>query len=111
MLVVMAPGGSEDSDLPRKAFGEGADIFLAKPVPADRLRDVWAGLPEREKQKTRRSLTLFASVICHCDFGRSCSLRSTNISGTGTLLQGTHNLERKGLIARERVRSPLPKQI
>ena len=90
--VVIVMSMTEDIGLLRKAFGEGADLFLVKPVPADRLHRMLAGIPEWKSKRHAVRLPLFTAVRCECD-GHICSLRSLNVSETGILLQGAHKCE------------------
>jgi CheY-like chemotaxis protein len=78
----------------RKAFGEGADLVLTKPIPADRLRRMLAAmdLPEWKGKRHAVRLPLFAEVKCMWN-GQQYSLRSLNISESGMLLQPSVDVE------------------
>jgi CheY-like chemotaxis protein len=87
---------SATDDIPslRKAFGEGADLVLTKPLTAGRLRPLLAVMDSpgwRNKRKAAR-LPLFTEVHCTWD-GRQYLLRSMNISESGMLLQGSLDAE------------------
>jgi CheY-like chemotaxis protein len=86
-LIVML---SATDDIPtlRKAFGEGADLVLTKPVGADLLRRMLAAmdLPDWKGKRHAARLPLFAETKCSWN-GRQFSLRSLNISESGMLLQ------------------------
>lgn len=81
---------SATDDIPslRKAFGEGADLVLTKPIPADRLRRMLTALelPDWKGKRHAARLPLFTEVICTWK-GEKFSLRSLNISESGMLLQ------------------------
>jgi hypothetical protein len=78
----------------RKAFGEGADFVLTKPVAAARLRPMLAGMDSSEWKGRRHAarLPLFTEVICTWD-DRQFPLRSMNISESGMLLQPSVDIE------------------
>jgi len=81
---------SPTDDIPnlRKAFGEGADMVLTKPIHADHLRRFLAAMdsPDWRRKKAAARLPLPAEVQCEWQ-GRQYALRSLNISETGILLQ------------------------
>jgi CheY-like chemotaxis protein len=79
---------TEDVESLRKAFGEGADFVLTKPLTASRLRPMLAAMDSSGwKFKTRAArLPLFTEVTCTWD-ERQFPLRSLNISESGMLLQ------------------------
>jgi CheY-like chemotaxis protein len=83
---------STTDDIPslRKAFGEGADFVLTKPVTAGRLRPMLAAMdsPGWKGRRHAARLPLFTEVSCTWD-GRHSALRSMNISESGMLLQGS----------------------
>ena len=86
-IIVML---SDKDDIPslRKAFGEGADLVLIKPVPADRLRRMLTAMEMSDWKCKRHAarLPLFTAVICRWN-GREFPVRSLNISESGMLLQ------------------------
>ena len=81
---------SSTDDIPslRKAFGEGADMVIAKPVHADRLRRMLAAMdsPDWKHKRAAARLPLHTEVICTCD-NQPHALHSLNISESGMLLQ------------------------
>lgn len=86
-IIVMLTD-TEDIGSLRSAFGEGADLVLTTPVPADRLRRMLTAmdLPEWKGRRHAARLPLFAEVICTWH-ERQFTLRSMNISESGMLLQ------------------------
>jgi len=72
----------------RKAFGEGVDFVLNKPLTAGRLRPMLAAMESSGWNFKRRAarLPLFTEVICTWN-ERQFPLRSMNISESGLLLQ------------------------
>lgn len=87
---------SATDDIPslRKAFGEGADLVLSKPVTGGRLRPMLAVMDSPGWKGKRRAarLPLFTEVNCTWD-GRQFLLRSMNISESGMLVQGSLDAE------------------
>jgi len=87
---------SATDDIPslRKAFGEGADFVLTKPVTAGRIRPMLAAMdsPGWKGRRHAARLPLFTEVVCACD-ERQFPLRSMNISETGMLLHPSLDLE------------------
>ena len=87
---------SATDDIPslRKAFGEGADLVVTKPVTASRLRPMLAAMdsPGWKNKRNAARLPLFTEVNCTWD-SRQFSLRSLNISESGMLLQGSLDAE------------------
>jgi CheY-like chemotaxis protein len=87
---------SATDDIPslRKAFGEGADLVLTKPVTAGRLRPMLAAMdsPGWKGKRSAARLPLFTEVSCTWD-GRHYAMRSMNISESGMLLQGKLDAE------------------
>lgn len=81
---------SATDDIPslRKAFGEGADFVLPKPVQAERLRRMLAAMdsPDWKHKRAAARLPLFTDVTCTCG-NQQHALRSLNISESGMLLQ------------------------
>jgi CheY-like chemotaxis protein len=86
-IIVMLSATDDVASL-RKAFGEGADLVVTKPISADRLRRMLAAmdLPEWKGKRHTARLPLFTEVSCTWD-GRQFPLRSVNISESGMLLQ------------------------
>ena len=85
--IVMLSSNDEIKTL-RKAFSEGADLVLTKPIAASRLRPVLAAMDSPGWNSRRHSarMPLFTPVKCIWD-DRQFSLRSLNISEGGILLQ------------------------
>jgi len=85
-IVMLSP----TADIPslRKAFGEGADLVITKPVQAEHLRRMLAAMesPEWKHKKAAARLPMFSEVICTCD-NRQHALNGLNISESGMLLQ------------------------
>jgi len=81
---------SSTDDIPslRKAFGEGADFVIPKPVHADRLRRMLAAMdsPDWKHKRAAARLPLFTDVTCTCN-SHQHALHSLNISESGMLLQ------------------------
>ncbi len=85
---------SDDIESLRTAFREGADLVVAKPVSADRLRRMLTSMDFREWKRRRPAarLPLFTEVTC--TWGqRQLRLRSSNISESGMLLQQSLDAE------------------
>src|SRR6266849_1042897 len=91
--IVMLSAADDIGNL-RKAFGEGADFVLAKPVTAALLRPMLAAMDSSGWKGKRHAarLPLFTEVVCKWD-GRQIPLRSMNISESGMLLQPTVDVE------------------
>jgi CheY-like chemotaxis protein len=91
--IVMLSATDDIASL-RKAFGEGADFVLTKPVTAGRIRPMLAAMdsPGWKGRRHAARLPLFTEVVCTCD-ERQFPLRSMNISETGMLLQPSLELE------------------
>lgn len=86
--TIVMLNATEDIVSLRKAFGEGADFVLTKPVSAGRLHPMLAALasPKWKEKRSAARLPLFTEV--HCKRGdQEFSLRSLNISESGVLLQ------------------------
>jgi CheY-like chemotaxis protein len=85
IIAVLSP--SNEVAVVRKAFGEGADLVLTKPLAADRLRRMLAAIGSLEwRNRSGARLPLFTDVRCSSG-GREFRLRSLNISESGMLLQ------------------------
>jgi CheY-like chemotaxis protein len=85
-IIMLSATG--DIESVRKAFGEGADLVLTKPLTAARLRPMLAAMESsgwRGKRHAAR-LPLFTEVVCTWD-NRKFPLRSLNVSESGMLLQ------------------------
>ena len=92
--AIIVLSATDDIEVFRRAFGEGADLVLTKPLTAGRLRPMLASL-ECQAWKGRRHsvrLPLFTEVTCKCG-DRPFPLRSLNISEGGMLLQPSTDLE------------------
>jgi CheY-like chemotaxis protein len=92
--TIVMLSATDDISILRKAFGEGADFVLAKPVTAGRIRPMLAAM-ESPGWKGRRHavrLPLITEVICTWD-DRQFPLRSLNISESGMLLQPSPEIE------------------
>jgi two-component system, OmpR family, response regulator MtrA len=85
-IIVML---SATDDIPslRKAYSEGADLVLTKPVSADHLRRMLAAmdLPDWKNRRHAARLPLFTDVKCSWK-DKQCTVRSMNISESGMLL-------------------------
>ena len=92
-IIVMLSEADDVASL-RTAFGEGADLVLTKPIPADRLRRMLAAIDLGGWKNKRHAarLPLFTEVICAWR-GWEFPLRSMNISTSGMLLQPAVDVE------------------
>jgi CheY-like chemotaxis protein len=85
--TIVMLSATENIDSLRRAFGEGADLVLAEPVSAARLRTMLAAIDSpRWKGRHAARLPLFTEVNCMWD-GWQFPLRGMNISESGMLLQ------------------------
>ncbi len=86
--TIVMLSATDDIGSLRKAFGEGADFVLTKPVTASRLRPMLAAMDSSGWKGRRHAarLPLFTEVVCTWD-DRQFPLRSMNISESGMLLQ------------------------
>ena len=86
-IIVMLSATNDVGTL-RRAFGEGADLVVTKPISADRLRRMLLALdlPDWKGKRHAARLPLFTEVNCTWK-GRQFPLRSLNISESGMLLQ------------------------
>ncbi|HYW99813.1 MAG TPA: response regulator [Candidatus Elarobacter sp.] len=92
--TIVMLSSSDDVENVRKAFGEGADFVLTKPVTAARLRPMLAAMdsPGWQGRRLAARLPLFTEVICA--YGeKQFPLRSMNISESGMLLQPSVDIE------------------
>jgi CheY-like chemotaxis protein len=91
--TIVMLSATDDIESLRKAFGEGADFVLTKPVTAGRLRPMLATMDSSGwKGKRHARLPLFTEVICTWD-DRQFHLRNMNISESGMLLQPSVDVE------------------
>ena len=92
--TIVMLSATDDIGSLRKAFGEGADFVLTKPVTAGRIRPMLAAMDSSGWKGKRHAarLPLFTEVMCTWD-GRQFPLRSMNISESGMLLQPTVDVE------------------
>jgi len=91
--TIVMLSATENIDSLRRAFGEGADLVLAEPVSAARLRTMLAAIDSpRWKGRHAARLPLFTEVNCMWD-GWQFPLRGMNISESGMLLQPSLNME------------------
>lgn len=92
-IIVMLSDNDDVASL-RKAFGEGADLVLTKPIAPDRLRRMLAAmdLPEWRGRRHAARLPIFTEVTCTWN-GWEFPLRSMNISESGMLLQPAIDVE------------------
>jgi CheY-like chemotaxis protein len=86
--TIVMLSATDEIDSLRKAFGEGADLVLAKPLTAGRLRPMLNAMdsPGWKGKRYAARLPLFTEVSCKWD-KREFPLRSMNISESGMLLQ------------------------
>jgi CheY-like chemotaxis protein len=91
--TIVMLSATENIDSLRRAFGEGADLVLAEPVSAARLRTMLAAIDSpRWKGRHAARLPLFTEVNCMWD-GWQFPLRGMNISESGMLLQPSLDME------------------
>lgn len=92
--TIVMLGVTEDIDSLRKAFGDGADFVLTKPVTAGRIRPMLAAMdsPGWKGRRHAARLPLITEVICTWD-DQKFPMRSLNISESGMLLQGSADIE------------------
>lgn len=86
--AIVMLSANDDISILRKAFGEGADFVLAKPITTGSIRGMLAAMdsPGWKGKRHAARLPFISEVICHWD-DRKFTLRSLNISETGMLLQ------------------------
>jgi len=81
---------SSTTDIPslRRAFGEGANLVITKPVQAEHLRRMLTAMdsPDWKHKRAAARLPLSTQVMCTCD-NRQYALHGLNISESGMLLQ------------------------
>jgi CheY-like chemotaxis protein len=90
VLVILSV--TDDVVALRKAFGEGADLFLVKPIQGDRLHRMLAAFLEWKGKRHAARLPFFGEVLCNWN-GRQFQLRSSNISESGMLLRPAPEVE------------------
>jgi CheY-like chemotaxis protein len=92
--TIVMLSATEDVASSRRAFGEGADLILTKPVSGECLRRLLSAInvPGWRSRKSPARLPLFTDVTCTWKDGQ-IRLRSVNISETGMLLQGSLEAE------------------
>jgi CheY-like chemotaxis protein len=86
--AIVMLSASDDVQSLRRAFSEGADLVLTKPIAAGSLRSMLAAMdsPGWKNRRHAVRLPLVTEVICTWD-ERQFPLRSLNISESGLLLQ------------------------
>lgn len=92
LIVMLSPADTIENM--QKSFSAGADLVIAKPLTAPRVRAMLAGIASPGWRNRRQAvrLPLFTDVVCMRD-GQEFSLRTLNISSSGLLLQGALNAE------------------
>jgi CheY-like chemotaxis protein len=87
LLVMVA--ASDTVENMRKAFGEGADLVIVKPLTAARLRPMLAAMdsPGWKHKRHAARMPLFTEVVCTWN-NQEFPMRSMNISESGMLMQG-----------------------
>ena len=92
--AIVMLSANDDISILRKAFGEGADFVLAKPITTGSIRGMLAAMdsPGWKNKRHAVRLPLITEVICTWN-DQQFPLRSLNISESGMLLQGSADLE------------------
>jgi CheY-like chemotaxis protein len=92
--TIVMLNATDDIESLRKAFGEGADFVLTKPISAARIRPMLAAMesPGWKGRRHAARLPLFTEVSCKKG-SKEFSLRSMNISESGMLLQPSVDAE------------------
>ncbi len=92
--TIVMLSATDDIDSLRKAFGEGADFVLTKPLTAGRIRPMLAAMdsPGWKGKRHAARLPLITEVNCTWN-DRQYPLRSLNISESGMLLQASMDAE------------------
>ena len=92
--TIVMLSATDDIGSLRKAFGEGADFVLTKPVTAGRILPMLAAMDSSGWKGKRHAarLPLIAEVNCMWN-ERHYRLRGLNISESGMLLQGSVDAE------------------
>jgi CheY-like chemotaxis protein len=91
--AIVMLSATDDIENLRKAFAEGANFVVTKPVTAARLRPMLDAMDSPGwKGKRYARLPLFTEVICTSEH-QQFPLRSMNISESGMLLQPSADIE------------------
>jgi CheY-like chemotaxis protein len=91
--VVML-SAANDIDTLRTAFAAGATFVLPKPIAAARILPMLTTMASPGWKARMRAVRLPLFTEVHCRWGdRDFPMRSINISGTGMLLRGSHQVE------------------
>jgi CheY-like chemotaxis protein len=92
--TIVMLSAADDIESLRKAFGEGADFVITKPLTAARLRPMLGAIDSSgwKLRKGAARLPLFTDVLLTWD-GRQFPSRSMNISESGMLLQPSMEAE------------------
>jgi len=92
--TIVMLSATDDIDSLRKAFGEGADFVLTKPLTAGRIRPMLAAMdsPGWKGRRHAARLPLITAVNCIWR-DRQFPLRSLNISESGMLLEASMDAE------------------
>jgi CheY-like chemotaxis protein len=93
-ITIVMLNATEDIESLRRAFGEGADYVLTKPLTAGRLRPMLAAMDSSGWKGRARAarMPLITEVTCTWE-NRQFPLRSMNISESGMLLQPSMDIE------------------
>jgi CheY-like chemotaxis protein len=88
--TIVMLSAADDIESLRKAFGEGADFVLSKPLTAGLVRPMLAAMdsPGWKGRRHAARLPLITEVLCTWN-DRPLPLRSLNISESGMLLEAT----------------------
>jgi CheY-like chemotaxis protein len=92
--TIVMLSATNDIESLRKAFGEGADFVLTRPLTAGRIRPMLAAMdsPGWKGKRHAARLPLITEVTCTWN-DRQYPLRSLNISESGMLLQAPVDVE------------------
>jgi len=92
--TIVMLSATDDNESLRKAFGEGADFVLTKPLTAGRIRPMLAAMdsPGWKGRRHAARLPLITEVLCTWKDQRF-PLRSLNISESGMLLEASFEAE------------------
>jgi CheY-like chemotaxis protein len=93
-ITIVMLNATEDIESLRRAFGDGADYVLTKPLTAGRLRPMLAAMDSSGWKGRARAarMPLITEVTCTWE-NRQFPLRSMNISESGMLLQPSMDIE------------------
>ena len=88
--TIVMLSATDDIESLRKAFGEGADFVLTKPLTGGRIRPMLAAMdsPGWKGKRHAARLPLITEVLCTWN-DQKLPLRSLNISESGMLLEAT----------------------